>query len=61
MAEAHKHKTTSWVTVLLIVLASVVLAAALILQSIPIAVVGGILLLAGLVVGITGGIMDDAH
>ena len=58
---AHKHKTTSWITVALIVVASVVLAFAFVLQSVPLAVVGGIVLVAGIVLGITAGIMDDAH
>ncbi len=58
---AHKHKTTSWITVLLIVAASVVLAFAFILQSIPLAIAGGVVLVAGAVVGIVYGIMDDAH
>jgi uncharacterized membrane protein YoaK (UPF0700 family) len=61
MAEAHKHKTASWVCVALIVLASIVLAFAFVLQSLPMGVVGGVLLVAGVVVGVTGGLMDDAH
>ena len=58
---AHKHKMTSWITVALITVASIVLGFAFVLQSIPLAVVGGVLLVAGMVLGITGGIMDDAH
>ena len=58
---AHKHKMTSWITVALITLASIVLGFAFVLQSIPLAIVGGVLLLAGIVLGVTGGIMDDAH
>jgi uncharacterized membrane protein AbrB (regulator of aidB expression) len=57
---AHKHKMTSWITVLLIVAASIVLGVAFVLQSVPLAVVGGVLLVAGVVLGITGHIMDDA-
>ena len=57
---AHKHKTSSWITVALISVASIVLGFAFVLQSIPLAVVGGVLMIAGIVVGITGGIMDDA-
>ena len=57
---AHKHKTSSWITVALITLASIVLGFAFVLQSIPLTVVGGVLLVAGIVMGITGGIMDDA-
>ncbi len=58
---AHKHKLTSWITVLIISIASVVLAFAFVFQSIPLTVVGGVLTLAGVVLGITGKIMDDAH
>ena len=58
---AHKHKMTSWITVILITVASIVLGFAFVLESIPLAVVGGVLLLAGIVMGVVGGIMDDAH
>ena len=58
---AHKHKTSSWITVALICVASIVLGFAFVLQSIPLAVVGGVLAVAGAVMGITGRIMDDAH
>ncbi len=57
---AHKHKTTSWITVGIITVASIVLGFAFVLRSIPLAVVGGVLLIAGIVLGISGGIMDDA-
>jgi cadmium resistance protein CadD (predicted permease) len=58
---AHKHKVTSWITVMLLVVASIVLGFAFVFQSIPLAVVGGVLGVAGIVLGITGRIMDDAH
>ena len=58
---AHKHKMTSWITVALITVASIVLGFAFVLQNIPLAVVGGVLLVAGVVLGITGGIMEDAE
>ena len=58
---AHKHKMTSWITVALITVASIVLGFAFVLRSIPLTVVGGLLLVAGVVLGITGGIMDDAE
>jgi uncharacterized membrane protein AbrB (regulator of aidB expression) len=57
---AHKHKTSSWITVGILTVASIVLGFAFVLQSIPLAIVGGVLLVAGIVLGITGGIMDDA-
>lgn len=58
---AHKHKTTSWITVGLICLASVVLGFAFVFQSIPLTIIGAVLGLAGLVLGFTGKILDDAH
>jgi hypothetical protein len=57
---AHKHKTTSWITVGLICAASILLGFAFVLQSVLLAVVGGVLTIAGVVLGVTGGIMDDA-
>ena len=58
---AHKHKTTSWITVILITVASIVLGFAFVFQSIPLTVVGAVIGLAGLVLGVTGKLMDDAH
>ena len=58
---AHKHKTTSWITVALVTVASIVLGFAFVMRSIPLAVVGGVILVAGIVLGIVGGIMDDAE
>ena len=58
---AHKHKMTSWITVLLLVAASIVLGFAFVLQSIPLGVVGIVLAVVGVVLGITGRIMDDAY
>ncbi len=57
---AHKHKTSSWVTVALIVVASIVLGVAFVAKSIPLAVLGGLLLVGGIVYGAVTGIMDDA-
>ena len=58
---AHKHKTSSWITVLVLIASTVVLAFAFILKSIPLAVVGLVVGLVGIVLGVTGRIMDDAH
>ncbi len=58
---APKHKMTSWITVLLLILSSIVLGFALVLQSVPLGVVGLVLGVAGVVLGITGKIMDDVH
>ena len=61
MAGEHSARATSWVTVILIVIASVLLGFALPLQSLPLAIVGGVVLLAGAVTGIVFGILDDAY
>jgi hypothetical protein len=62
MAEAaHKSKTSSWITVALITLASIAYGFALPVESIALAILGTVLLVAGLVLGVTGKIMDDVH
>ena len=58
---AHKHKMTSWVTVALIVIASVILGFAFVAKSLVLAILGGVFLLAGIVLGAVGRIMDDAY
>lgn len=58
---ADKHKLTSWITVLLLIAASIVLGFAFVLESVPLAVVGALIGLAGVVLGVTGKIMDDVH
>ena len=60
MAGEHSHKATSWVVVALIVVASVALGFALVLQSLPLAIVGGVVGIIGLVMGAVTGLMDDA-
>ena len=61
MAGGHNVKTTSWVTVALIIVASVLLGFALPMHSIALTVAGGIVLLAGIVMGAVFRIMDDAY
>lgn len=57
---AHQHKLTSWITVGLLVLSSALLGVALIAQSLILAIVGVAVGLAGVVLGFTSRIMDDA-
>ena len=57
---AHKHKTSSWITVGLIVLSSILLGFAMVFQSLPLAIVGVLVGIAGVGFGITGKILDDA-
>jgi predicted RND superfamily exporter protein len=56
---AHRHQRSSWICVALIGLAAVVLGVAFVARSWIGAVVGLVLLVAGGVVGISGGIMED--
>jgi len=58
---AHTTKMTSWITVGLIFVATVLLGIAMVAQSVPLAIVGGLVLVVGVVLGVTGKIMDDAH
>ena len=58
---AHKVKTSSWITVALVVVAAIVLGVAMVAQSVPLAVIGGLILVVGVVLGITGKIMEDVH
>lgn len=62
MAGTHnKHSRMSWVTVGLIVVATVLLGFAFVLQSIPLAVVGVVLGLAGMFTGWKAKIFEDAY
>jgi hypothetical protein len=61
MAGSHNVKTTSWLTVLLIVAASVLFGFALPMRSLPLAIAGGVVLIVGLVLGAVYRIMDDAY
>ena len=61
MSSGHNVRTTSWITVLTIVAAVIVLGFALPLHSMILAIVGGALLLVGLVLGGLTRIMDDAY
>ncbi len=58
---AHKHQVTSWATVLVLIVSSIVIGIAAILQSVPLGVVGGIIGLVGVVMLIAFKVMDDAH
>jgi hypothetical protein len=61
MAESHNARMTSWVTVALAILGSIVLAFALPMESIVLGVVGGVLVLIAAVMGIAFRIMDDYY
>lgn len=61
MADSHTHKTTSWVSVLILILSSSILGIAFVAESIPLAVLGGVVGVAGAVMAVSFGLMDDAH
>ncbi len=61
MAEAHSHKTSSWIAVALMIVSTVVLGVALIAWSLPLAVAGVLVGLVGLGIASAYRIMDDAH
>ena len=61
MAGGHNVKATSWVTVVLIIVASVLLGFALPMESMALGVIGGALLVIGLVTAVVYRIMDDAY
>lgn len=61
MSGEHPSKMTSWVTVALIIVASVLLGFALPLGSLALAIAGGLVMVAGLVTGAVFHIMDDAY
>ena len=57
---AHKHATTSWITVMVLVVATTLLGLALVLQSLPVAIAGGVLGLVGTAMAIRFKIREDA-
>ena len=59
--QTSSHKTSSWIAVVVIVVASILLGFAFVMKSIPLAVVGGVLLVAGGAYGVAKGIMEDVH
>ena len=61
MSGGHDVRATSWITVILIVIASVLLGLALPMESMALAIAGGVVLLAGLVMAVVYRIMDDAY
>ncbi|MFN2537346.1 MAG: hypothetical protein ABR549_04235 [Mycobacteriales bacterium] len=61
MAGSHNVKPTSWLTVVLIVAASVLFGFALPMHSWALAVAGAVILVVGLVIGAVYRIMDDAY
>lgn len=61
MASQHATKQASWIAVGLLIVACVLLAFAFVLQSIPLAVLGAVVGVAGMVLAKVFNIMEDAH
>lgn len=61
MAGSHNARTTSWVTVGLIVLGAILLGFALPMKSIVLGVAGGVAVVAGVITGFAFRIMDDYY
>lgn len=61
MAEGHRSKPTSWATVAVLIVGSILLGFALPMQSIVLGVIGGLLFAAGIVMAFAYRIMEDFH
>jgi membrane-bound ClpP family serine protease len=61
MADGHRSKSTSWVTVLVIVLGFVLLGVALPMRSVLLGAIGVVALLAGVIMAFAFRIMEDFH
>ena len=55
------HKTSSWVTVGIIVVGTLLLGIAAIVQSMPMGIVGAVITVIGCITGVVGRIMEDVH
>jgi hypothetical protein len=58
---AHKHKMTSWITVLILIVSSIVIGVAFVVQSVPMGIAGVVIGVVGTVMMIAFKVMDDAH
>ena len=61
MAESHNARMTSWVTVGLIILGSILLGFALPMGSIALGIAGAVAVVAGVITGFAFRIMDDYY
>lgn len=61
MADGHRSKPTSWATVVVLIVGSIILGFALPLQSVVLGVLGGVVFLAGVVMAFAFRIMEDFH
>ena len=61
MAGSHNARMTSWVTVGLIILGSILLGFALPMESLALGIAGGVAVVAGVITGFAFRIMDDYY
>ena len=61
MADGHRSKSTSWVTVLVLVLGFALLGVALPMRSVLIGALGVVVLLVGVIMAFAFRIMEDFH
>jgi uncharacterized membrane protein YoaK (UPF0700 family) len=58
---AHKHQVTSWITVLVLIVSSIVIGVAFVAQSVPLGIAGVVIGLVGVAMMVVFKVMDDAH
>ena len=58
---AHKHLLTSWITVLVLIVSSIVIGVAFVMQSVPLGIVGAVIGLVGVVMLVVFKVLEDAH
>ena len=58
---AHTHQLTSWITVVVLIVASIIIGVAFVIQSVPIGIAGTVLGLIGVIMLVVFKVMDDAH
>lgn len=60
-ADKHTTKTTSWIAVSILIVGFILLGFALPMQSMVLGVIGGVILLAGIVLSFVWQLMEDFH
>ena len=58
---AHKHQMTSWITVLVLIVSSIVIGVAFVMQSVPLGIAGIVIGVVGVVMLIVFKVLEDAH
>ena len=58
---AHKHQLTSWITVIVLIVSSIVIGVAFVMQSVPLGIVGAVIGLVGVIMLVVFKVLDDAH